>query len=220
MSYTLTELVKITTPVMSDMASVAGVAVPEMNLAAEKIAGITYNARLIDGLPTASFRAVGSGKDNAETSYNMKEFPTKVLDASFTVDAAFIDAQMANGASEAEIIGAEWENHFQGAMVAASTALYYGGANCICALSTQGIQQLDAGGSAASCSLTTGLTSAYLVRTGPKDFRWLMGKGGFEVADSFKDVVGTDGNGKEFDGKRMICRGWLGYAFSNPKSIV
>lgn len=181
----------------------AGKATPEVLLgAARTIAGLNYKTRVRTGLPVVGFRQVNQGTAVSKSTTEQRLIECFLMNPQFEVDQAAADASEDGAAA---YLAEEALGITQAAFQSLGVAFFYGAdASFGKTDAFPGLLQghdttnmvVNAGGS-------TALTSAWFVRWGIQDVRWVLGQGGEARVTDPEKVRLTDGSGNPYTGYRQ-----------------
>lgn len=178
------------------------------------------------GAPVVGFRTVNTGRENTKSSDTLVTIDLKILDGSFKVDKALADAYFRGAES---YIQREAFRHLKAAFFVAEQQFINGTDSDIDgftgmadAIAPGDDMTVDAGGSAASGSGGSDLTSVWLVRTlndGTEVSAILGQSGEIQIDESVVQRV-EDGDGKHYTAYWTPIQGWLGLQVGSANSIV
>lgn len=193
--------------------------IPELGfLAASPVEKTAYKTIVRTALPSAGFRAIGTGRVRDVGTIAARDVACKYLDASWSADAAAI-----SGIDWGNPVQEQQQAHLLAAMKDLQAQIYYGTgadaagfagyASLFPNSNSDGV--IDAGGTSAS----TG-SSIYLVKTGVQDVCLAWGNGGkIEEGDVF-DTVLLDGSSNPYNAKAQTVAGYVGLQITNYNSLV
>jgi len=216
---TLTDVAKFSPNVRTEMIDEAAKNCPEFNVLPWKsVPGYTYLTIVRTANPTVSFRDVNEGADSTHSTYINRTITCSVLNPRWECDKAVADAHI-DGAEA--YIAMEALAQMQGAIVTASTQLWYGtdaDAKGFAGLASQvdSGMVVDAGGTTAN----TG-SSVYIVWASQPDYlTWVLGAdGNFEIGDVRSESI-TDANDKRYSAYVQDGTFWVGCQLGHAKSVA
>jgi hypothetical protein len=160
-----------------------------------------------------------------KSAYANKLVQTFIMDAPIEVDKAVADA---NEDGAESVIAMEAGGVLEGAFRVLGSQFYYGTATSVATSTalapTKGYPGLtqtvdaanvfDVGGTGSDTS------SAWLIKWGPKDVQWVIGRGGEIQSGDTRTERLTDSAGNPYDGYRKPFLVYVGVQIVNPHSIV
>ncbi len=173
---------------------------------ARPVKGFSFMTLIRSELPTVQFRNANEGTDAVKSKYELKEFPTYILNPRAEIDKVIADrSEDGIGA----LMTDEQSGILESSMIEMGEKFYYGTGKKS-TKSFKGLKDsvdsdmiISAGGTG------NNLTSVYLVRFGQKDVQWIFGGGGqFEFSEIIEETL--------YDEKKNPFPGFSSYLNASP----
>jgi len=178
------------------------------------------------GAPVVGFRTVNNGRENTKSSDTLVTIDLKILDASFKADKALADSYFRGAES---YIQREALRHLKASFFFAEQQFINGTGNDLDgftgmadAIAPGDDMTVDAGGSEASGSGDSSLSSVWLVRTlnDGTELTAILGQSGeIQIDESVVQRV-EDDSGKHYTAYWTPIQGWLGLQVGSANSMV